>query len=273
MFSILPWHRITDRDAAPTRCHILPREDEAAAVCRGRRRRERANEEERQDAHTPRPFLARHFSAHSLPPLVGDFQSLSRISAVRGCASSVFYIRDIHECASADGNHWRFFWAQVVVVVARTHESSFGRGGWMDGRTPLLPPPAFPSSSTVAEKGPRPPMLYTVRTGTFCSYSVREWRARATCPKILSGLSARDATLHFVPVARMHSPAAFVAMPGGAWRENATHSRTEYSANEKHLERNYWAERGRGVASSFVRNFKNQIHTIVILRMRSEIGK
>ncbi len=178
---------------------ILPREDEAAAVCRGRRRRrwERANEEERQDAHTPRPFLARHFSAHSLPPLVGDFQSLSRISAVRGCASSVFYIRDIHECASADDNHWRFFFVQVVVAYQASDEVGIE---YMNGRTPLLPPPAFPPS-TVAEKGPRPPMLYTVRTGTFSSCTVREWRARATCPKILSGLSAHDATLHFVPVA------------------------------------------------------------------------
>ncbi len=175
-------------------------------------------------------------------PYVHSLRSLSRISAVRGCAS----IRDtnVSQRTATTGG---FFWPKLLLRIKRRT-----RGGieWMDGWTPLLPPPAFPSSSTVAEKGPRPPMLYTVRTGTFRSRTVREWRARATCPKILSGPSASpardDATLHFVPVARMHSPAAFVAMPrGGMERECNTRmdGRTLQMRNIR-SEGNYWAERG-----------------------------
>ncbi len=197
---------------------ILPREDEAVAVCRGRRRRRRecANEEERQDSHTPRPFLARHFSAHSLPPFVGDVKSLSRISAVRGCAS----IRDTNvsqRTATTDG----FLGPSCCCV------SSVGRGGGIDGRTPLLPPPAFPSSSTVAEKGPRPPIQYVYTTGTFSSCTVGGvasagdlsqnpvWPVRFSRP--------RRCHTTFRPCSIVRPP---LSPCQGAWGENATHAWT-----------------------------------------------
>ncbi len=103
-------------------------------------------------------------------PYVHSLRSLSRISAVRGCAS----IRDtnVSQRTATTGG---FFWPKLLLRIKRRT-----RGGieWMDGWTPLLPPPAFPSSSTVAEKGPRPPMLYTVRTGTFSSCTVGGERGR-----------------------------------------------------------------------------------------------
>ena len=130
MFSILPWHRNTDRDAASTRCHILPREDETVAVCRGRRRRrrwERANEEERQDAHTPRPFLARHFSAHSLPPF-----TVANIGGERMCQQRLLHSGYTRMCVSGRQPLAVFLGPSCCCCM---HARIKLRKGGMDGRT------------------------------------------------------------------------------------------------------------------------------------------